>query len=266
MHAKCRMTRVTIVALFVMASCKTTATEVREPVTTTSVAVPHAMGMADISAADSRMGTRFGSPDERPRHDVHVPAFEIDLAPVTVTDYAKCVHAGACATAPMTTSNTPDRDAECNGDRKDRRDHPQNCIDWNMASTYCQWAQKRLPTELEWEYAACKGDCAQSVGQRGGVAAIFALGKFPVTSPVRSGNPGAFGIYDMGGNIWEWTSSPYCGPYDSPPCVESKRVTRGGSWPIEDFEHVRLTARSPLSPEARDTNLGFRCARTPRGD
>jgi formylglycine-generating enzyme required for sulfatase activity len=256
------MRRVIIVALFVGTSCKTTGAEPREPVTTTSVAVPHTMGMARIPSADSRMGTRFGAPDEQPRHDVHVAAFEIDLVPVTVADYEKCVRAGACASAPTTTSDAHDRDAECNGDRKDRRDHPQNCIDWNMASTYCGWAQKRLPTEQEWEYAACKGDCAQSVGQRGGVAAIFALGHFPVTSPVRSGNPGAFGLYDMGGNVWEWTGSTYCGRYDSPPCNDGKHVARGGSWPIEEFEHVRFTARSPLSPEARDTNLGFRCARS----
>jgi formylglycine-generating enzyme required for sulfatase activity len=230
-------------------------------VTTTGYRARDMRGMVHVDGAEFRMGTRFGEPSEQPRHDARVEGFDIDVTEVTVDAFTRCVRAGACAEITTTTSNAPQRDPECNGARKDRFDHPVNCVDWQTAEAYCRWMGKRLPTEVEWEYAACGNDCAASAGQRNGEAAIFAVGRFPFTSPVASGSSGVFGLYDMGGDVWEWTSSRLC-PYDDTSCDDAHRVIRGGSWPITELPHVRFTAREGRQPEARDTNVGFRCARS----
>jgi formylglycine-generating enzyme required for sulfatase activity len=244
--------------LVFLASCP--ANRPAPSVTTTGYQARDMRNMVHVPGADFRMGTRFGAPSEQPRHDAHVEAFDIDVTEVTVAAFERCVRAGACAEITTTTTNAPQRDAECNGTRNDRQDHPVNCIDWQTAEAYCRWMGKRLPTEVEWEYAACGADCATSFGQRNGEAAVFAVGRFPFTTPVASGSAGAFGIYDMGGEVWEWTSSHFCS-YEDAKCQDDHRVIRGGSWPITELPRVRMTARESREPGARDTNLGFRCAR-----
>lgn len=224
--------------------------------------------MALVPETTYRMGSDSGEPDERPPHDVHVAAFEMDLTEVTVAQYSQCVQKGGCMPAPIVVqfpgvSPTDQQlyDPECNDSRSDRQDHPVNCVDWKMANAYCRWAGKRLPTEEEWEYAACGGNCDKALGGRGGVGAILTNERWPYTTRVAVTWPGAFGLYDMAGNVWEWTSSVYC-PYDHADCDDPRRVIRGGSWSLSDFWFVRLTDRSPADPSNRLTNVGFRCART----
>lgn len=223
--------------------------------------------MAHIPEATYQMGSEVGEPDERPVHKVHVAAFDIDLTEVTVAEYAACVRAGACA-PPSKVVHFPGATSddqwlygkECNSDQPERGDHAQNCVDWSMAEAYCRWAGKRLPTEEEWEYAACAGDCDHAIEGRGGVGAILAAARWPFTTRVATVAPGKFGLYDMAGNVWEWTASRYC-PYDEPDCNDTRRVARGGSWSMADSISVRLTDRSPAEPSNTTTNVGFRCAR-----
>jgi formylglycine-generating enzyme required for sulfatase activity len=224
--------------------------------------------MAHIPEVTYRMGSDAGEPDERPPHQVHVSAFDMDLTEVAVSEYAKCVRAGGCAPAAtviqfpgVTSSDQQLYDTECNDNRPDRQDHPENCVDWPMADAYCRWAGRRLPTEEEWEYAACGGSCDQALGARGGAAAILSSERWPYTTRVAKTWPGPFGLYDMAGNVWEWTASTYC-PYDRPNCGDPRRVIRGGSWSMVDYLFVRLTDRSPADPATRNTNVGFRCARS----
>ena len=224
--------------------------------------------MAHIPEATYRMGSEVGEPDERPVHEVHVAAFDVDLTEVTVAEYAACVHAGGCVPASKEVrfpgSTSEDQwlyGQECNDDRPERQEHAENCVDWNMADTYCRWAGKRLPTEEEWEYAACAGDCDHALGGRGGVAAILGAARWPFTMRVATISPGQFGLYDMAGNVWEWTASRYC-PYDHPGCDDPRRVVRGGSWSMADVVSVRLTDRSPADSSNMTTNVGFRCARS----
>lgn len=231
--------------------------------------MPNVLGkMARVPDATFQMGSDAGEPDERPAHAAHVAAFDMDVTEVTVAQYTKCVAAGGCRRAPSVVQFpgvTPEDhqllDSECNGDRQERQDHPENCVDWRMADAYCRWAGKRLPTEEEWEYAACGGDCGKAVG-RTGAAAILKHERWPFTTRVARSGPGPFGLYGMAGNVWEWTASTYC-PYDHPGCGDPRRVVRGGSWSVVDFVFVRLTDRSPSDPATRNTNLGFRCARSP---
>jgi formylglycine-generating enzyme required for sulfatase activity len=85
--------------------------------------------------------------------------------------------------------------------------------------------------------------------------------RWPFTGRVATTWPGPFGLYDMAGNVWEWTASPYC-PYDHPGCGDARRVVRGGSWSVVDYLFVRLSDRSPSDASTRNTNLGFRCAKS----
>jgi formylglycine-generating enzyme required for sulfatase activity len=222
---------------------------------------------AHVPEATFRMGSELGEPDEMPVRPVHVAGFDMDLTEVTVGQYAGCARAGACQPAPSSvqwpgvTGEDQQISADiCNADRPDRQDHAINCVDWTMANAYCAWSNGRLPTEAEWEYAACGGDCSEGMKAReGGRSAIRGAASWPLTSRVARRRPGPFGLYDMAGNVWEWTASPYC-PYDHPGCGDPRRVVRGGSWSMVDYVFVRLTDRSPSDPATRNTNLGFRCA------
>lgn len=221
--------------------------------------------MARVPEATYRMGSEVGEPDERPVHEVHVSAFDLDLTEVTVAQYGQCVRAGSCAPAPTVIEFPGVRvedqqfyNTECNDDRPERQDHPENCLDWAMADAYCRWAGKRLPSEEEWEYAACGGTCGPPLRAE---AAFKLATQWPFSTRVATSPPGPFGLYDMAGNVWEWTASHYC-PYDRPGCDDPRRVVRGGSWAVVDFLGVRLTDRSGSDPSTRNSSIGFRCART----
>jgi formylglycine-generating enzyme required for sulfatase activity len=224
--------------------------------------------MARIPGATFRMGSEVGEPDEMPVHPTQVAAFEMDLTEVTVGQYAECVKAGACAPAPgvvqwpgVTSDDQQISKGMCNENRADRQDHAVNCVDWSLADAYCRWAGKRLPTEEEWEYAACGGDCNETMKGQLGHSIIRGAARWPFTGRVATTWPGPFGLYDMAGNVWEWTASPYC-PYDHPGCGDARRVVRGGSWSVVDYLFVRLSDRSPSDVSTRNTNLGLRCARS----
>jgi formylglycine-generating enzyme required for sulfatase activity len=224
--------------------------------------------MGRIPEATFRMGSEIGEPDEMPVHTTHVASFEMDLTEVTVRQYTACVEAGACPPAPrvvrwpgVTSADEQLSKDMCNENRADRQDHAINCVDWDLADTYCRWAGKRLPSEEEWEYAACGGNCDDAMKGELGHATVQNATRWPFTGPVATTWPGPFGLYDMAGNVWEWTASPYC-PYDHSGCNDARRVVRGGSWSVVDYLFVRLTDRSPNDASTRNTNLGFRCARS----
>ena len=181
-----------------------------------------------------------------------VATFSIDVTEVTVDAYAACVRAGNCS--------KPNDDGFCNWGKSDRGNHPVNCVDWNQAKAFCGWAQKRLPTEQEWQRAA---ESAQGRTYPWGEAApsnqlcwtptshdkgTCAVGSFP------SGDS-AQGVKDLSGNVWEWTDS--C--YDSS-C--SARVDRGGGWYNDNASYVRAAYRDRNDPSDRDITLGFRCSRS----
>ncbi len=148
----------------------------------------------------------------------------------------------------------------------------------------------KLPTEAEWEYAARAGtktarywgDDNASLCRHANIAdrtAKVAFSGFTwaydgcddgykVSAPVGRFAPNRFGLYDMLGNVWEWTASPYDEAYSggekraAHASEGGRRVTRGGSW-LDDPGGVRAALRDFWSPGVRDLYLGFRLAREP---
>lgn len=180
-----------------------------------------------------------------------------------------------------------------------RANHPVVHIAFADALAYCAWAGKRLPTEAEWEFAS-RGKLEQKrygwgseFAPQGKFMANTFQGSFPAqplandgfmgSSPVKSFPANAYGLYDMIGNVWEWTSDRYHtdyyallagnpisvnpqGPevsFDPAEPFAHKRVTKGGSFLCASNYCVnyRPSARQATSEDTGMLHLGFRCVR-----
>lgn len=152
---------------------------------------------------------------------------------------------------------------------------PVEQITWHQAKEFCEKVSKntghqvRLPTEAEWEYAA-----------RGGTTTEYSFGNdrtklveyawFDVNSEGRTHQvgqkkPNQFGLYDMHGNVWEWTEDHWHNYYNGAPTdgsawitkdYSNDRVLRGGSW--DSYFALRSTDRSGYGPNLRCNDIGFR--------
>ena len=145
-------------------------------------------------------------------------------------------------------------------------DLPVETVSWYDADKYCKTVGMRLPTEAEWEYAARAGNTSELYGEIGKIA-VYAGNSNSRTAKVRSKWPNAWGLYDMLGNVWEWTNDRYADDYyktstaDDPPGPKegSLKVLRGGSW-SGGPEFVRVSDRVRSEPANRVVGIGFRCA------
>ena len=219
--------------------------------------------MVSVPAGVFLMGSDAGDDDERPQRRVTVAAFTIDRTEVTTRAYAACVAAGACAST--------DRKPRCNEGVAGRGEHPINCVSFAAATAYCAWRGARLPTETEWEYAA-RGPVGRTYpwgdarpraqlcwdGPGNDVGAFKRQGTCPVGSYLAGRSP--FGLDDMAGNVWEWTSDIYPSE-EGAPADEPLRVSRGGTWFGYDPYDVRSPLRFRTRPQAQGYGIGFRCAR-----
>jgi formylglycine-generating enzyme required for sulfatase activity len=217
--------------------------------------------MVYVPAGTFTMGSR--SNYKEPAHEVYLDAFWIDQAEVTNARYRLCVDEGVCL--PPSYSNSATRDKYYGNPEFD--DYPVMGVTWFGAQTYCEWANKRLPTEAEWEKAARGTDerlypwgdnidcsrlnCCQCVGD------TTRVGSYPSgASP--------YGCLDMAGNVREWVADwldrDYYGrsPRENPqgPDSGTYRVVRGGSWRQVDFFALTVDRDG-----ARPGQVGsFRCA------
>jgi len=224
--------------------------------------------------------------DEEPPQTVLLDNFYIDQYEVTNGSYRACVDVGMC--------NPPyDRQSQTRSNYYGNTaydQYPVISVSWSDAQTYCQWRGGRLPTETEWEKAArgtegflypwgnafesgktnfCDENCSQSWAYRqidDGFSDTAPVGSFP-------GDVSPFGVFDMGGNVAEWTAdwyAPYPGgnPAASEGYNETMRVRRGGSW-YSLASDTRTANRDAELPEIRADlykiyfQVGFRCVLDP---
>ncbi|MEP3295659.1 MAG: formylglycine-generating enzyme family protein [Pseudoruegeria sp.] len=162
-------------------------------------------------------------------------------------------------------------------------DHPVVQMSWNDAQAYCTWAGGRLPTEAEWEHAARggQGEVKFPWGDREPNDFDFMpcniwQGRFPdvnsgkdgylTTAPAQSFAPNGFGLYNVVGNVWEWTSEPY-GIKSLKKEVKTRlagmkgyKLSKGGSFLCHASYcfRYRIAARSGTSPDSATTHHGFR--------
>jgi formylglycine-generating enzyme required for sulfatase activity len=196
----------------------------------------------------------------QPGQPTTVAPFSIDKTEVTVASYAECVAAGRCS--------EPHGDwQECNWAQRQQRAHdPVNCVDWNQAESYCTWRGQRLPSEQEWEFAARGPDGrtypwgeaapgSQLCWEDNPARAENASGTCQVGAYAEGASP--FGVLDMSGNVWEWTTGS-----ETMPGGGALRVLRGGGWSYDRLgpPEVGVLERQSQEPGHYATDLGFRCA------
>ena len=248
----------------------------------------HVDGMVLIPTGEFEMGNNNMSAGERPAHTVYVDAFYIDKHEVTNAEYAAFLNAkGKHAEGEVTwiafDTWLPQIEHVDGVYRVDAMylNHPVVGVSWYGAMAYAKWASKRLPTEAEWEKAARGGlvgkmypwgDTIDATNANYGntVGYTTAGGSYPANG---------YGLYDMGGNVWEWCldahdryfyrSSPSRNPIaggtirfilDNYINLNTPRTVRGGSF-FNDASFARVAVRYQMEPTITSSRYGFRCVR-----
>jgi formylglycine-generating enzyme required for sulfatase activity len=218
-------------------------------------------GMVLIPGGEFMMGSDTGDEYERPAHRVAVKPFFIDLYEVTCANYAEFVKA--------TGHRTPRGwSTELCGPNSQQL--PVTGVDWFDAIAYASWRGVRLPTEDEWEFAARGSDGRRYPWGNGWRANMANAGDSSNGSLVNVGSysngRSPFGVYDMVGNAWEWTSSTlqaYPGNQLATQSGGERRIMRGGSWARDDPPDWTTTFRGFAAPSGGSdySKTGFRCAK-----
>ena len=219
-----------------------------------------------IPSGSFTMGSSLDDPtadeDEKPSHNVLLDSFWIDRTEVTNAMYLRCISVDACA--------PPARSSYY--EKPEFAQHPAIGISWPQAQDYCNWVERRLPTEAEWEKAARGTDeriypwgndlpSIQHANFNHNLSETSDVGNFP-----EGASP--YGVLDMAGNAWEWVADSYQPDFysQSPeknPITDSpvnRRVLRGGNWD-SNADGIRVTNRFWAFPGRNDTD-GFRCAQS----
>ena len=242
-------------------------------------------GMVLIFGGEFEMGST-NTASEQPIHTVHLDAFYIDQYEITNAQYKAFVLAN-----PKWQKERIDRRfhegtylENWNGNNypDGKEEHPVTWVSWHAAMAYATWADKRLPTEAEWEFAARGGFANQNypwgtsinvskANYNGNVGDTTAVGAYPANN---------YGLYDMAGNVWEWCFDEYQSDFyrDSPHWnpiagatriqdmtgdfknVHTPRVLRGGSF-VTEHQSVEVSTRAESPPRYADLDLGFRCVK-----
>jgi len=251
------------------------------------------MGSSDSekSWAASHGGSIGAVADEAPQHQVSLPSFALGKYDVTRGEYAAFVRdtgypaESGCFESSMPKSNKrSDGNWQNPGFEQTDRD-PATCVSWEDARAYIAWLNGkvsgakseagpyRLPSEAEWEYAARAGTTTRFWwGDNDDGAAAHAWykdnsdGKTHAVG-LKPVNP--FGLYDMVGNVWQWTEDCYADNYAKAPingsAAESPdgcmRVDRGSCWLYPSWL-LRSATRERNPADVRDVVMGFRVAKT----
>ena len=256
----------------------------------TSVLVPGGEFVLGVDAADEP----FSLDNERPAHVVDVPSFRIGRVPVTNAEYARFVADGGYATPRWWSERGwahrqeaglerpqfwgPDGTRTRFGVVEDLPpDEPVQHVSFFEAEAYAAWAGARLPTEAEWEKAAAWDPDARRRrrfpwGSAEPTAALANLGGHALRPAAVGAYPAgasAYGVEQLMGEVWEWTSSPFrpwpgfrpmlYATYSAPFFDGDYRVLRGGSWAVAESV-VRPSFRNWDHPVRRQIFSGIRLA------
>ena len=265
-----------------------------------SVEIPR--GMILIKGGSFQMGSDDGLPYESPIHTVELDAFLIDETEVTVAEFAEFVKATNYKTDAEKFGWSGVFDFETSewtrvegatwknpegGNLTAKDSEPVTQVSWNDATEYAKWAGKRLPTEAEFEFAARGGLVGKKYAwgddlrPNGKPVANWWQGNFPKKNtvedgflsraPVKSFAPNGYDLYDMTGNVWEWTSDWFDenyyknSPKQNPQGAANgeEKAIRGGSFMCAEnhCSNYRVAGRSHATPDSGLNNLGFRCVR-----
>ena len=203
-----------------------------------------------------------GDKDEQPTHTVTLNSFKIAKTETTVAQWK-----AFCTATGRSMPETPSWGWE-------EESRPIVNVTYEDATSYCEWLTKkmyanyRLPTEAEWEYAARGGKLSKGTKYSGSDepddVAFYNDGKsYFEPDLVGEGKPNELGIYDMSGNVWEWCKdwySAYNAKSQTNPKAAtsgSKRVTRGGSFSFS-AACCRVAHRHSNDPSSHDADGGFR--------
>ena len=254
------------------------------PVTTTPIKEKEEIGEIEPSVKEKdmvfirsglfKMGDSFkeGDPDEQPTKTIHIEAFYMDKHEVTVGEYKAFIEK----------TGNDELDWEKIKKYSPTDNHPVVYVTWHDAMNYALWAEKRLPTEAEWEYAARGGLISKRYPWGDDISIINANyeGKVKRTSQVGSYAPNGYGLYDMVGNASEWcldeynetfyttdfTKNPFSGGRikqitSNFEGIQSFRVIRGGSW-SGNKDDLRVANRNSRPPKDEARIFGFRCIKS----
>lgn len=237
--------------------------------------------------------------NEIPQHSQYVDNFYIDPTPVTQAAYWQFMQSGGYDRQEYWSEagwlwlqeSLLNPDFQCQPlygiDLENKADHPVCGVSWYEAEAYSNFVGKRLPTEAEWEKAAvfthdnllvdannCDDTCDNNYGNNcdrlwGGTRAV-GYGRYPWLAELS-----ATGIYDLFGNVWEWTNTWFAGydGFQSFPYVgysqtyfdQQHRVLKGGSWASCHWV-LRPSFRNWYQPAVRQIFAGFRCAKSGKID
>ena len=256
--------------------------------------------MVFIKGGKFNFGSDTGLEREKPEREVIIQSFLIDKNLVTVEDFRNFVNESNYITEAEVFGNAIVYDDSINtwqlidganweyplGKLKPIAldNHPVTQVSWNDALAYCNFCDKTLPNEVQWEYAASeRGQKKNQLFYWGNDLLVnnnymcntWASGYpntigfqdgFKYTSPIAYYPANSLGIYDMAGNVWEWCYNwhlPYEGNSQVFPDELQGKAQRGGSFLCNpNYCHgFRLSARSATSPESSLFHVGFRCVK-----
>lgn len=204
--------------------------------------------MVRVDGGSFNMGSYSGDSDEQPVHSESVSTFYIGRTEVTQALWAAVM------------GNNP---SNFRGENR-----PVEMVSWYDCQEFVERLSRltgrifRLPTEAEWEFAARGGTHSRGYTYSGSDdvyrVAWYTDNSGGATHPVGQKLDNELGIFDMSGNVWEWTSDAYSSNYNSPR-NSSYRVVRGGSW-CYAATYCRVADRNLSSPGNRIYSLGLRLA------
>ena len=212
-----------------------------------------------IPASEFLMGSDGDSEHEMPLSVVYLPEYRIAKCPVTNAQYMRFVEA---------TSHKPPRHWTNGQIPRGKENHPVVYIDWMDAQSFCVWAGVRLPSEEEWEKAA-RGTDGNTYPWGNDPPSKYLCnfaGNVRDTTPVSAYPRGAspYGVLDMAGNVFEWTSTPSGGDAsaraggDQEVSLNSDlRILRGGNHTSRAYK-IRCAYREPRNPDHELDYIGFR--------